>query len=82
MPKGNPMNFVEDADALYTMLVQFITLKEGHPHNHDYQWSGKDIFYVRAALDELTQAQRAMLQERFSDYQITKLILIRQQGSS
>jgi len=76
------MNFAEDAEAFYSMLVQFVAFKEGHPHNHDYQWSGKDIQYVRAALDELTQAQRAAFQERFKDYQIAKLISIQRQGSA
>jgi hypothetical protein len=76
------MNFAEDAEAFYSMLVQFVILKEGHPHNHDYQWSGKDMLFVRAALDELAQVQRAAFRERFRDYQVTKLISIHRQGSA
>lgn len=82
MTKPNPMNFVEDAEAFYTMLVQFVELKEGHPHNHDYQWSVRDALYVRAAMDEMTQDQRSAFQDRFKDYQITKIISLQCQGSA
>jgi hypothetical protein len=82
MPKPTPMNFVDDAEAFYTMLVQFVVLKEGHPHNHDYQWSVRDVLYVRAAMDEMTQDQRSAFQERFKDYQITKIISLQHQGSA
>jgi hypothetical protein len=82
MTKDDPTNFVEDAEAFYTILVQFVELKKGPTHNHDHQWSYKDILYVQAALDELTQARRAAFQERFKDYQIEKLLPIQCQGSA
>jgi hypothetical protein len=82
MPKLDPINFVEDAEAFFTMLVQFVELKEGRPHNHDYQWSVREVLYVRAAMDEMTQDQRSAFQERFKDYQITKIISLQRQGSA
>ena len=82
MANPNPLNFVEDAEAFYTMLVQFVVLKEEHPHNHDYRWSVRDVLYVRAAMDEMTQDQRSAFQERFKDYQITEIISLQRQGSA
>jgi hypothetical protein len=82
MPKPNPINFVEDAEAFYSMIVQFVVLKEGPPHNHDYQWAVRDVLYVRAAMDEMTQDQRSAFQERFKDYQITKIIALQRQGTA
>jgi hypothetical protein len=87
MPPKKVMNdnsdtFTETSDAFSSMLTQFIKTKEGHPHNHEYQWSSIDILYIRAALDEMTANQRNVFRESTKDYQIVKVIFVPNQGSS
>lgn len=78
----NSDTFGETSDAFSAMLSQFIKMKEGHPHNHEYQWSSKDILYIRAALDEMTADQRNAFRDTFKDYQIVKVIFVPNQGSA
>ena len=74
--------FTETSDAFSAMLIQFIKTKEGHPHNHEYEWSPRDILYVQAALDELTANQRNAFRESVKEYQILKVISVPNQGSA
>jgi len=87
MPPKKVMNndtatFSKTGDAFSAMLTQFTKMKEGHPHNHGYQWSAKDLMYIRAALDEMTADQRNAFRESIKDYQIAKVIFVPNQGSS
>jgi hypothetical protein len=82
LSKNNDGDFAEDAAAFFAMLVQFVKIKERHPHNHDYQWTLKDILYIQAALDEMPEDQRSAFREYFRDYQIFKILPIPRQGSS
>ena len=75
-------NFTEYSDAFYALLVQYLEVKEGYPCNNSYQWNTIDLFYVRAALDEMSQDKRNDFCERFKDYQVTKVLSIIPQGSS
>ena len=74
--------FTETSDAFSAILTQFIKAKEGHPNNHEYQWSPRDIMYVQAALDEMTADQRNAFRESIKEYQILKVILVPNQGSA
>ncbi len=82
MADDDSKQFSDDAQAFYAILIQFVESKEGVPRNPYYQWSGKDLLYVRAALDELSQELRSDFQERFKEYLITKLIAVPRQGSA
>jgi hypothetical protein len=82
LTNNNLNNFAEDAEAFFAMLAQFIKMKEGHPHNHNYQWSVKDILYIQAALDEMTEVQRSAFRAHFRDYQIVKILPIPRQGAA
>jgi len=87
MPPKKEMNnesgsFTETADAFSAILTQFIKAKEGRPNNHSYQWSPRDIMYVRAALDEMTADQRNAFRESVKAYQILKVIRVPNQGSA
>ena len=75
-------NFSETAAAFSAMLTQFIKIKEGHPHNREYKWSEKDLYYIQAALEQMTTEQRNVFRDNFKDYQIVKLISILNQGSA
>jgi hypothetical protein len=74
--------FTKTSDTFSSMLTQFIKVKEGYPYNHEYQWSAKDIKYVRAALDEMTPDQRNVFRKSIQNYQITKEIFLPNQGSA
>ena len=80
--RDDDFNFNEDSDAFFAMLVQFVKVKEGSPHNHSYQWKTVDLLYVRAALDEMSQDKRNDFCNLLKDYQITKVLSIPPQGSS
>ncbi|MGC1454561.1 MAG: hypothetical protein WA946_05170 [Nitrospirota bacterium] len=87
MPPKKEMNnesdtFTETADAFSAMLIQFIKVREGYPHNHEYEWSPRDILYVQAALDEMTADQRNAFRESIKEYQILKVIRVPNQGSA
>ena len=35
---NDSVSFTETSDAFSVMLSQFIKVKEGYPHNHDYRY--------------------------------------------
>ncbi len=75
-------SFTDNSDAFFAMLIQFIKVKEGYAYNYEYQWSAKDIKYIRAALDEMTADQRNVFRESIKNYQIAKIIIGPNQGSA
>ena len=79
---NNSETFTETADAFSAMLLQFVKMQEGHPHNHEYEWSARDIMFIRAALDEMTADQRNSFRESIKEYQILKVISVPNQGSA
>lgn len=62
--------------TFYNLLVEFVKMKEGRPHNTSYFWSFQDIQFIVSVIKNMSPARRAAFKEQFKDYQIAKVLSI------
>ena len=80
--QNNEQESLEISASFESMISSLVRLRERYPHNRSFRWCNKDIQFVRLGFKFMTPAQRKSFIEKFSNYQIARLLRQEDEGTA